>query len=113
MSGVTKVTANHSTGIVEIECSQALNKLEIIEKQKIQDLKLINNIYIKSERNKSKMKKIILSIDGMTCSACSNGLEKYLNKQNGIINATVNLVMANATIDYDDNILNQEKSKNI
>ena len=26
------------------------------------------------------MKKIILSIDGMTCSACSNGLEKYLNK---------------------------------
>lgn len=55
------------------------------------------------------MKKIILSIDGMTCSACSNGLEKYLNKQNGIINATVNLVMANASIDYDDNILNQEK----
>ena len=25
------------------------------------------------------MKKIILSIDGMTCSACSNGLEKYLS----------------------------------
>ena len=55
------------------------------------------------------MKKIILSIDGMTCSACSNGLEKYLNKQNGIINATVNLVMANATVDYDENILDQEK----
>ena len=55
------------------------------------------------------MKKIILSIDGMTCSACSNGLEKYLNKQNGIINASVNLVMANATIDYDENILNKEK----
>ena len=55
------------------------------------------------------MKKIILAIEGMTCSACSNGLEKYLNKQNGIINASVNLVMANATIDYDENILNQEK----
>ncbi len=55
------------------------------------------------------MKKIILSIEGMTCSACSNGLEKYLNKQNGIINASVNLVMANASIDYDENILNQEK----
>lgn len=55
------------------------------------------------------MKKIILSIEGMTCSACSNGLEKYLNKQNGIINANVNLVMANATIDYDEKILNQEK----
>lgn len=55
------------------------------------------------------MKRVILSIDGMTCSACSNGLEKYLNKQNGIINASVNLIMANATIDYDEKILNQEK----
>lgn len=55
------------------------------------------------------MKKIILSIDGMTCSACSNGLEKYLNKQNGVYNASVNLVMANSTIEYDEKILNQEK----
>ena len=55
------------------------------------------------------MKKIILSIDGMTCSACSNGLEKYLNKQNGVINSSVNLVMANTTIEYDEKILNQEK----
>lgn len=55
------------------------------------------------------MKKIILSIEGMTCSACSNGLEKYLNKQNGVINASVNLVMANASIDYDEKILDQEK----
>ena len=55
------------------------------------------------------MKKIILSIDGMTCSACSNGLEKYLNKQNGVFDASVNLVMTNATINYDESILNQEK----
>ena len=55
------------------------------------------------------MKKIILSIDGMTCSACSNGLEKYLNKQDGIISAGVNLVMANATIEYDEKMLNQTK----
>ena len=27
------------------------------------------------------MKKVLLKIDGMTCSACSSGLEKYLNKQ--------------------------------
>ena len=55
------------------------------------------------------MKKVVLSIDGMTCSACSNGLEKYLNKQNGIKSATVNLVMANALIEYDENILNNPK----
>ena len=48
------------------------------------------------------MKKIILKIGGMTCSACSNGLEKYLNKQEGIISASVNLVMATAQVEYDE-----------
>ena len=50
------------------------------------------------------MKKVILNIEGMTCSACSNGLEKYLNKQNGVISANVNLVMATAQIEYDENL---------
>lgn len=48
------------------------------------------------------MKKIVLKIGGMTCSACSSGLEKYLNKQKGIISASVNLVMASATVEYDE-----------
>ena len=30
------------------------------------------------------MKKVLLKIDGMTCSACSSGLEKYLNKDQEI-----------------------------
>ena len=51
------------------------------------------------------MKKVLLKIDGMTCSACSSGLEKYLNKQDGVINATVNLVMNNASVEYDENKL--------
>ena len=54
------------------------------------------------------MKKVILSIDGMTCSACSNGLEKYLNKQDGIKQAEVNLVMNTASIEYDDKKLKIE-----
>lgn len=48
------------------------------------------------------MKKVLLKIGGMTCSACSSGLEKYLNKQDGIKLASVNLVMNNANIEYDD-----------
>ena len=56
-----------------------------------------------------KMKKTTLKIEGMTCSACSNGLEKYLNKQEGIKNANVNLVMANALIEYDEEKLDIKK----
>lgn len=48
------------------------------------------------------MKKVLLKIGGMTCSACSSGLEKYLSKQDGIKSASVNLVMNNANIEYDD-----------
>lgn len=55
------------------------------------------------------MTKIILSIGGMTCSACSNGLEKYLKKQEGILEVSVNLVMATATIEYDEKKVNLEK----
>ncbi len=47
------------------------------------------------------MKKVILKIEGMSCSACQNRIEKYLNKQDGV-EARVNLVMANATILYDE-----------
>ena len=50
------------------------------------------------------MKKVILNIEGMTCSACSNGLEKYLKKQKGIIDVNVNLVMATVMIEYEDSI---------
>ena len=57
------------------------------------------------------MKKVLLKIDGMTCSACSSGLEKYLNKQEGIKQATVNLIMNNANIEYDDKKLTLEQVK--
>ncbi|OKZ65772.1 MAG: copper-translocating P-type ATPase [Clostridium sp. 28_12] len=55
------------------------------------------------------MKKVLLKIDGMTCSACSSGLEKFLNKQDGIATASVNLIMNNASIEYDDSKLTLEQ----
>lgn len=55
------------------------------------------------------MKKILLKVDGMTCSACSSGLEKYLKKQKGIKEVTVNLIMNNVNIEYDEAILNLEQ----
>lgn len=57
------------------------------------------------------MQKVILNIKGMSCSACSNFLEKYLNKQNGIINATVNLVLSQASIEYNDNLSIEDLNK--
>ena len=51
------------------------------------------------------MKKVILKVDGMSCSGCSNRVEKYLNKQDGV-EASVNLVMAQALVNYDEKKVN-------
>ena len=36
------------------------------------------------------MKKVLLKIDGMTCSACSNGLEKYLKEEGFYVKDSTN-----------------------
>ena len=53
------------------------------------------------------MKKIILKVGGMTCSACSSGLEKYLKKQEGILDVEVNLVLQEVFVVYENLSLEQ------
>ncbi len=55
------------------------------------------------------MKRVTLGVEGMSCAACSGGLEKHLSGKEGIISASVNLVMANATIEYDEQALTVAK----
>ncbi len=54
------------------------------------------------------MKKITLSISGMTCSACSNAIDKHLSKQKGIEDSLTNLVLACTTVTYNDEIIGIE-----
>ncbi len=55
------------------------------------------------------MKKVLIKIEGMTCAGCSSGLEKHLNSQKGIIKAEVNLVMSNASIEYNEQEIDLNK----
>ncbi|WP_027409729.1 heavy metal translocating P-type ATPase [Anoxybacteroides tepidamans] len=48
----------------------------------------------------SEQKLVTLKVTGMTCAACSNRIEKVLNKMDGV-EASVNLAMEKATIQYD------------
>lgn len=49
-----------------------------------------------------------LDVTGMTCAACSSRIEKVLNKQPGIQQATVNLTTENATVEYNPGLMNVE-----
>ena len=55
------------------------------------------------------MKKIKFDIQGMTCSSCSSHVEKAVKKLDGIRNVNVNLLSNNMSVEYDSNILNNEK----
>ncbi|MDM5187082.1 heavy metal translocating P-type ATPase [Bacillus sp. DX4.1] len=52
-----------------------------------------------------RTKKVNLDIEGMTCAACSNRIEKVIGKMEGIESVTVNLAMNTATIVYKDGII--------
>jgi len=53
--------------------------------------------------------KLEFDVLGMTCAACSNRVEKVLNKQEGITNASVNLPNETATIEYNPGLTNEDK----
>src|SRR5690606_29114081 len=46
-----------------------------------------------------------LDVFGMTCAACSNRIEKVLNKQDGVKLATVNLTTESASIEYNPGLV--------
>lgn len=52
---------------------------------------------------------ITLNIGNMTCSGCSSSLESMLIKINGVKNASVNLILAVAEIEFDENIIKKEE----
>ncbi|MHB1297116.1 MAG: heavy metal translocating P-type ATPase [Gemmatimonadaceae bacterium] len=42
-----------------------------------------------------------IPVSGMTCAACQSRVQRTLQKQPGVTDATVNLMMGNATVSYD------------
>ena len=51
------------------------------------------------------MRKELVDITGMSCSACSSRIEKVLNKMPGVESMNVNLLKNNGYVTYDENIV--------
>ena len=52
--------------------------------------------------------KIVIPVSGMTCAACQARIQRTLGKAPGVVDASVNLMMANATVDYDPSATSAE-----
>lgn len=54
------------------------------------------------------MKKQLLDITGMSCSACSSRIEKVVNKMQGVEQMNVNLLKNNAHVTFDESVVDEK-----
>ena len=54
------------------------------------------------------MKKVF-QVGGMTCSACSSGIERNVSRLDGVNFVAVSLMDKSMTVDYDENLISAEK----
>lgn len=55
------------------------------------------------------MTKTKFDIQGMTCSSCSSHVERAVKKLEGVKSVNVNLLSNNMVVDYDENLINDNK----
>ena len=101
MTTKAKVKYNPSTisieGIIEaIETVGFQAELETVEEPEKKEQK--NN------KNQDHSK-IVLNIKGMTCGSCVEIISNYLKNQEGIIDATVNLITTKAFVQYNNKLI--------
>ena len=54
------------------------------------------------------MNKKAFKIEGMTCSACANRVERVVKKLDGVDNANVNFATETLSVEFDETKLNNE-----
>ncbi|HIH2763589.1 MAG TPA: heavy metal translocating P-type ATPase metal-binding domain-containing protein [Candidatus Azoamicus sp.] len=74
------------------------NKFDIYDNSKILDKF--------SETKNKNLNSIILSIEGITCSACTWLIERYINKINGVEKISINLITSKANITWNTKKIN-------
>ena len=48
------------------------------------------------------MKKVSMKIEGMSCSACANRIERIVNKLDGVEKGAVNFAAETLALEYDE-----------
>lgn len=56
--------------------------------------------------------KVVIPVSGMTCAACEARVQKTLRQAPGVKDASVNLMMANATVTFDESATSTDKLVN-
>ena len=96
MDGVKEANVNFATEILTVNYDdKAITKEDIEQK--------VEKIGFKIQKN---IQSHTYKIEGMTCSACANRVEKVTNKMSGVENAVVNFATEKLSISYDADVIN-------
>ena len=96
MDGVKDANVNFATETLTVNYDdKAITKLDIEEKVEKIGFKIQKNIQSHNYK-----------IEGMTCSACANRVEKVTKKMSGVENAVVNFATEKLSISYDADVIN-------
>ena len=96
MDGVKEANVNFATEILTVNYDdKAITKADIEEK--------VEKIGFKIQKN---IQSHTYKIEGMTCSACANRVEKVTKKMSGVENTVVNFATEKLSISYDADVIN-------
>lgn len=104
LEGIKEASVNFATEKLKVEYDENQLDFDSIKKE----VKKIGYDLIGS----STLKKVSISISGMTCSACSNAIEKSVMKLNGVEKAAVNFANSTGTFEYKSDMVNVGDIKN-
>lgn len=63
------------------------------------------------EVEEPKSDSVTFQVGGMHCTGCSSAVEKALRKQDGVVNANVNLTAEKAFVDYNSSMISTDQIK--
>ena len=56
----------------------------------------------------AEAERLVIPVSGMTCAACQSRVQRTLNEAPGVVDASVNLMMGNATVAFDPSTTTRE-----
>ncbi|WP_353894196.1 heavy metal translocating P-type ATPase [Proteinivorax hydrogeniformans] len=110
--GVLEASVNFATekGFVKLDSSK-------VSQKDITDLIKGLGYDVKYEDREEEHQKVVLDVSGMTCTSCSNRLEKVMSNTEGIKSASVNFASEKLSIEYNPSDIKlaeiQQKSRDL
>lgn len=99
-------------GINEANVNFAVETLNVdFDENKITCDDIENTVVKCGYKVKKNLKTYTFKIEGMTCSACANRVERVTKKLDGVENSSVNFATENLTVNIDEDIIGYSKIK--